>query len=208
MRQPGDGLAVAVLAGAVDRLDDAGLQVELLGQVGERSASQPLVLDLVVKGEKLRLGALRGHFLLELGGDLLERLGARRFDLVCLHQHDAEAALDRRADLALLERECGIGDRAIDHRALGQRAEIDVGILQAALGGERVERRAFGDLVGRGLGFLHVREHDLLKVAPLGGRVACLAVLIALLEIGIRNLDRGRDLSRRQRQHQDLAVFG
>ena len=99
-----------------------------------------------------------------------------------------------------LEREGGIGDRAVDHRGLGDGAEIDVGVLQAALGGERREGRALGELLGRGLGLVHVREHDLLELAPLRRLVARLAVLVGLLQVGVGNFDPRGEIRRRQRQ--------
>ena len=94
-----------------------------------------------------------------------------------LDDRDAETALDRRADLASLQRESGVGDGAVDHGGFRDRAEIDVGFLEAALGGKRLECRALGKLVGGRLRLLHVRKHDLLDVTALRRLEARVALL-------------------------------
>ena len=70
--------------------------------------SSACILDLVVDVEHLGLGARGRELLLELAGDLLERADLFGLDLEDLHQHGAEPALHRRADLAFLEREGGV----------------------------------------------------------------------------------------------------
>src|SRR5262249_25663111 len=64
-------------------------------------------------------GARGGQLLLELAGHLLERANLLRLDLEDLHKNRAEAALHRRADLAFLEREGGIGGCPVNPRGLG-----------------------------------------------------------------------------------------
>ena len=76
---------------------------------------------------------------LELGGHFGLRADFFRFDLADMHEHGAEAALYRFAGLAGLQRKGGIGDRAVEDRGLRHDAEIDVGVLQSALGGELLE---------------------------------------------------------------------
>ena len=142
-------VAVRRLAVAVD-LDLERLELELARRVGERRAAQPLVLDLLLHVDEFVLGALDRDLALELLGNLLVGLGRGGLDAQHLGDGDAEASLDRGGDLAGLQGEGGVGHRAIDDRGFRDGAEIDVGFLESALGGERLECRALGELVGGG----------------------------------------------------------
>ena len=57
LRQVGDRFAVRAAAGAVDRFDDARVEAEFLGGLGERGAGRALVLELVAQIAELGLGA-------------------------------------------------------------------------------------------------------------------------------------------------------
>ena len=134
--------------------------------------------------------------LLELRRHLLEGTNLLGLDLEHLDERGAEAALDRRADLALLEREGGVRHRAVDHGGLGQRAEIDVLVGEAAFLGDLGEARALGDAIGGGARFLRVGKDDLLDVAPFRRDVAAAALLVGALRIRVGDLDPVRLLGR------------
>ena len=70
-----------------------------------------------------RLGAALGDLAFDLRRDLFVGLLRARLDLADLQQHGAEPALDRRADLAGLEREGGVGDGRIDDVGLRHHAD-------------------------------------------------------------------------------------
>src|SRR5262249_22529733 len=123
-------------------------------------------------------------------------------------ENRAESALHRRADLAFLEREGGIGGCPGDHRGLGHRAEVDVLFTLAKLLGDLREARAFRDALrsrARGLG---IRKIDLEGVASLRGDIARAPLLIGAFEIRVGDFDPTGLLARDQRHDHELAVFG
>ena len=139
---------------------------------------------------------------------MLERANLLRLDLKDLHQHGAEAALHRRADLAFPEGEGGIGRCPVDHRGLGHRAEVDVLFALAEFLGDLSEGRAFRNALGRRACGLGIGKIDLQDVAPLGRDIARAPLLIGALEIRIGDFDPTGLLARDQRNDHELAVFG
>jgi hypothetical protein len=208
LRQVGDRLAIGSVARAVNRLDGARLKVELARRVGQRRTAEPLVLDLLLDVGDFVLGALDGDLALELSRNLGERLGLRRCDVRDLDDRNAKTALHRRADLAGLQREGGVCHGAVDNRGFRHGAEIDVRFLEPAFGGKGLECGSLGKLVGGRTRLIHARKHDLPHVSALRRLEARVAILVCLLKIGIRYLDRGGQLLRRQHDQGDLAVFG
>src|SRR5215468_4472608 len=200
--------ACSIAAGAIDRLDGARLELQIGGGLGQRFALCARILDLVVEVENLGFGARGGQLLLEFAGHLLERANLLRLDLEDLHQHGAEAALHRHADLAFLEREGGIGRRPVDYRGFGHRAEIDVLFALAELLADLGEARAFRDALRSRARRLGIGKIDLQDVTPLGGDIARAPLLIGAFEIRVGDFDPTGLLVRDQRHDHELAVFG
>ena len=115
---------------------------------------------------------------------------------------------DRRADLAGLEREGGIGDGGIDDVGLRHHAEIGVGLLQAAFLDEIGKARALDDAVVRGGGVFRVREYHLAQFAALGRAVIAFVLVVISLGVGVGDRVRLGEIGRRQREQRHLAVFG
>src|SRR5262249_56846373 len=107
----------------------------------------------------------------EVAGCWFERANLLWLDLEDLHEHGAEAALHRRADLAFLEREGGLGGCPVDHRGLGHRAEVDVLFALAELLGEVREARAFRDALRGCTRRLGIGKINLQDVASLRGDI-------------------------------------
>lgn len=166
------------------------------------------VLHLVLGVDHVTARLVERQLLLDLGGDLLEGLHLARLDLYGLDQHRAETALNRRADIAFLERESGIGDGRIDDACLRQCAEIGVGILEAALFGDGFKARAAGDLLGRRFGFIGIREQDLPQLAAFRRAELVRVVVIDLARVGVRDCLPLGEALRRQLDKDDAAVFG
>src|SRR6185437_13142173 len=110
LRQVGDRFAVGRTAGTVDRVNGARLETEFFGGFGQRRAGRALVLEFVAQVTDLGLGAVLGDLAFDLGRHLVISFLRTRLDLADVHEHGAEAALDRGAGFAGLEREGGIGD--------------------------------------------------------------------------------------------------
>src|SRR5207248_661135 len=128
-----DGCAGRIAARAIDRVDRAHLELELPADLLERKAARALVLDLVVQILQFRAGAVARQVPFDLRRKLLERPDALRLHFDDTHQRRAEPAGNRRADLALLEREGRIGDGAVDELGLVHGTEVDVPRLEVAL---------------------------------------------------------------------------
>ena len=122
-------------------------------------------------------------------------------------QHRAELGLDRRADLAFLQRESDIGHFRVDHACLRHGAEIDVLRFEAAFGGDVGKSGAALDAVGGGLRVRQLRKHDLLDVALLRRDEARMLLVIGLLDVVVGNLHPLRQRRGRHRDGVDLAVF-
>src|SRR5205807_5027761 len=131
--QGGDLIAVGIAALAVDRLDRAGGEPELLRHFGQPQAGGTLVLDLVVAGGKIAPRLLGRDRLFDLRGDLRERFDVLRLNLHNVNQHRAEHAFYRRAGLAFLHSERRVGNRLVDNAGLGHDAEVDIFLAQPAL---------------------------------------------------------------------------
>src|SRR5436309_2913431 len=150
---------------------------------GPAPSPRSRILDLVVDVEGLGLGPRGCELVLELGRHVLERANLFRLGFHGLHEHRAEATLNRRADFALFQRECGVRHRRVDHCALRDRAEIDVLFGLAQLLGDIDEARPFGDSVCRGLCRLGAGKIDLQNVAALRSDIARAAFLVGALEV-------------------------
>ena len=186
-----------VLLGDVDRVaglvEAAGIhgrdldqgQALLLGDISQRLGAGAQILDLVVDPLDLPLGALHGEALAKLRGNLLEGAHGLGLDLGDAHQHRPEPAGDRRARRALLESEGRVGHGLVEHLRLGEGAQIKAPRRDVALGGKRLEGRAFLQLGGRSLGLGRRREGDLLDRAALGRAVPRLLLLVSLAGIRI-----------------------
>ncbi len=129
------------------------------------------------------------------------------FDLQDRDQDRAEPALDRRAHLAVLEREGGVGDGRIDDFRFRYSAEIDVRLLQPAFGGERGETQAVLDARIGGLGFRHGRKHDLLDVPALRRDIAAAMVVEGFFDVRLGDFHPFGEFRRRHLDGGDLAVF-
>ena len=159
-------------------LDGAHRELQIGRGLRQRPADGTLVLELVVERENLGAGTLVRKIASELVADFVERPDLLGLDLERAHQHGAEAPLDRRADLVLLQREGGIGDGLVDDRGLRERTEIDFLFGELAFLGDVEERFTLGDAVGGGLRFLRIAEDDLLKGPALGREIARAALLV------------------------------
>ena len=90
---------------------------------------------------------------------------------------------------------------------LGDCAEIDVLVGQAALRGDVGESLAFGDALGVGASVVRIRKDDLLDMSSLWRDVTGAPILVGALEVVVRNLDPAGLLARDQRHHDQLAEF-
>ena len=184
----GERLALRFAAGDVD-LVGGDRQLQLLRRLFERAAAGALVLDLVVDVPYLGLGAFGDDVLAYLRRDIGKRFVLCGLDLGDGHDGRAEAALDRRAHLALLERERGVGDGRIKDVRLRRHAEVEVLLLEPALGSERRETQALLEPGVGGLGLLHGREDDLLDVPLLRPDVTAAMLVEGAFDLLVGNLD-------------------
>ncbi len=101
-----------------------------------------------------------------------------------------------------------IRDRGVEDRGFRDHAEIDVGGFEPALLGEILERQAGADAIARGERFLRVREDDLRHLALFRSGKLVVALLEQLLGVLVGNLGPFADVLGRNRDKDDLAIFG
>ena len=106
-----------------------------------------------------------------------------------------------------MSEKAAFGDGRIDHCRFRHGAEVDVLVFEAALGGDSGKTRAGLDAVGGGLGFRHVRKHDLLDVAALRRAQARAPLVIGFFDVVVGNCHPFRQFRRRHRHDVDPAVF-
>ena len=184
------------------------VEPQLLRGVDHARAAAAFVFHLVAQICDLGARALAGELFLQVGRDTRIVGLDRRLDGADLDQRRAELALHRLAHLAGRQRKCRVRDGRVEDGRFGDEAEIDIGRLELALLGDVVERRSRGDAAARGLGFLHVREHDLRDLALLGRAELVLAQLEQFLRVLIGDLRPLADVFGRDRDKGDLAIFG
>ena len=207
MGQVGDRLAARIAAGAVD----------VVGRRPAASPSAPLLPACCRRrarprscraGSAPRPWRARCAISLRICGATSASDLSRSGSILCTRDEDrAEPAFDRRADLAVLEREGGVGDGRIDEVGLRHGAEIDVLLLQAAFGGERGKAQAVLEPCFGGFGFRHVRKHDLLDVPALRRDVAAAVLVEVLFDVRLGDFHPFADFRRRHLDGGDLAVF-
>ena len=129
-------------------------------------------------------------------------------DLEHADKNRPKSPLDRSTDCALLEREGAIGNRAVDHAGLGDSTQIDVFFRLAQLFCDFLVARALRDPLGCLLSRFHARKRNLLDVTTFRGHVACTALLIGAMEIGVGDFDPLRLLGRNERHQRQFSVFG
>ncbi len=202
-------------------LDCANLQIEFLSCRLQRVGL--LVHDvgeLIGRFSKSLLRLLLLQVALDIGADLLERLGLRGLDGGQPNDVKAEVRLDDVADLAFLQFERNLFER-LDHHAPAEKAEI------AALGRRAAVLRVFAreffevdglcpDLCenfirllagGRLVGALGGQQ-DVTRAALLLGTVARLVLVVIGPDVGFGNRSGTGNRFRRKYQVLDLHVLG
>src|SRR4029077_2283602 len=202
----GERLFPRVAGGGVG-LGGGHRHLQLLRRLFERAAAGALVLDLVVDVPYLGLGAFGDDVLAYLRRDVGKRFVLCGLDLGDGHDGRAEAALDRRAYLALLKRERGVGDGWIKDVRLGRHAKVEVLRLEPALGSERRETQALLEPGVGGLGLLHGREDDLLDVPLLRSDVTAAVLVEGAFDLLVGYLDPLAEFGGRAIDGDDLAVL-
>ena len=202
-----DRLAVGVAAGAVDGVVGDDRQLQFLRRVLERCAAGAGVLDLVVDVLDDFLDARQGDLVADLRRHVGEGFAFLGDDLRHGDDDHAEPALHRRAHFAVLERKGGVRHGRIDDGRFRHRPEIEVLLLEPALGRERRERQAALDARAGGFRLGHGGKRHLLDVAALRRDVAVAVGVKNPFDVLVRDLGGLGELRRRRHHGRDFAEF-